>query len=312
MQLRRDQAKLTVFDRQRKRLLALAYRMTGSAADAEDVVQDAWLRWQNADHSSVESSEAYLATIVSRLCLDRLRYRQRSKIDYVGSWLPEPVLTEPPDEPFVEHPSDISFALMVALERLSPSERAAFILHDVFDVDFEQIAGALGRSSASCRQLAKRARDRLRAEGPRFEVAADDHEAISEAFFRASRQHDVSAIMDLLADRATLHSDGGGRKLAALNVIKDAHRVARFYAGLARKPLAAPPVWRRKVRLNGLLSELTLEDDGTRQATAVEIVDGQIMTIYLLRNPEKLERLWRVAATGSPDTQGPDRGRTRQ
>lgn len=304
MQPEADIDRSGLFEAQRQRLTGIAYRMTGSMTDAEDVLQDAWLRWQRADLSGLDSAEAYLVTIVSRLCLDRLRRRQREKVTYVGHWLPEPVLTEHSDAPETGDGSDITFALMIALERLSPPERAAFILHDVFDMGFREIAHSLGRTEASCRQLAKRARDHLREERPRFAVAAEDHQAVAAAFFKASRENDVQAIMRHLADGAALHSDGGGRKIAALNIIRGASRVARFYAGLARKPGAAPPIWRRTARLNGLVSELTVEVDGTRQATAVEVVEGRITAIYLLRNPDKLLRLW--AAVEDPECDAPD------
>ncbi|MBQ0751439.1 MAG: RNA polymerase sigma factor SigJ [Roseovarius sp.] len=285
-----DRAK--AFEASRQKLTGIAYRMTGSHTDAEDVLQDTWLRWQTADLANLENPEAYLVTIASRLCLDRLRRRQREKVTYIGHWLPEPLLTEGVNAPAIEHETDISYALLVALERLSPSERAAFILHDVFEIEFREIAQSLGKSEAACRQLAKRARDNLRTERPRFAVAAEDHEAVAAAFFKASRENDVEEIMRYLADGADLHSDGGGRKIAALNIIKGASHVARFFAGLARKPGAAPPIWRQAARLNGLISELTLEADGTRQATAVEVASGRITTIYLLRNPDKLGRLW--------------------
>jgi RNA polymerase sigma-70 factor (ECF subfamily) len=289
----------TLFQTQRSKLTGIAYRMTGSSSDAEDVVQDAWLRWQRADLSELNSPEAYLVTIVSRLCLDRLRRRQREKVTYVGQWLPEPVLTGESDTAETGDESDISFALMITLERLSPPERAAFILHDIFDMGFREIAQSLGRTEASCRQLAKRARDHLHEERPRFAVAVEDHQAVAAAFFKASRENDVQAIMRHLADGAALHSDGGGRKIAALNTIRGASRVARFYAGLARKPGAAPPISRTPARLNGLISELVVEADGTRQATAVEVANGRITAIYLLRNPEKLRRLW--ATIQNPD-----------
>lgn len=290
------------FEKMRGRLTGLAYRMTGLRADAEDVVQDAWLRWQRTDRSTVEEPGAFLSTVVTRLCLDRLRRRRREQAAYDGPWLPEPLLgaasgaiSEPPEETFA---SDISFALMLALERLSPLERAAFLLHDVFDIGFGEIAASLGRSEAACRQLASRARDNIRKARPRFSVDEQEHEAVASAFLNAARQNDVEGLSRLLAEGAVLHSDGGGQKIAARNLIRGALRVARFFAGVARK-FGRPPAWRCRVQLGGLPGELSLEADGTRQATAVEVVDGRVQAVYVIRNPDKLGRLW--AEAGGPD-----------
>lgn len=280
------------FERTRQKLIGLAYRMLGTLADAEDIAQDAWIRWQQADLSAVRNPEAFLVSVVSRLCLDRLRRRQRERRAYVGPWLPEPVLTPSPDAEERAFGSDVSFALLLALERLSPLERASFILHDVFEMPFDEIARALDRTEAACRQLAKRARENVRADRPRFQVSPDDHAAIAAAFFRAARENDAARLLSLLAEGVELHSDGGGRKLAALNVIVGAERVTRFFTGLARKPAAAAPRLRHEARLNGLPAELTVEADGTRQATAVELVGGTVRAIYLMRNPDKLDRLW--------------------
>lgn len=288
------------FERARQKLMGLAYRMVGTLADAEDITQDAWIRWQRADPSVVKNPEAFLVSVVSRLCLDRLRRRQRERDAYVGPWLPEPVLTHSSDTAEGAYGSDISFALMLALERLSPLERASFILHDVFELPFDDIAHALDRTEAACRQLAKRARENIRADRPRFHVSPDDHATIAEAFFQAARENDVTRLLSLLAEGVELHSDGGGRKLAALNVIIGAERVARFFTGLARKPAASAPHERYEARLNGLPAELTVEADGTRQATAVELDGGRVSAIYLMRNPDKLDRLWSRLGTGFP------------
>ncbi|WP_249692435.1 RNA polymerase sigma factor SigJ [Stappia sp. WLB 29] len=295
------------FEKVRGRLTGLAYRMTGLRADAEDAVQDAWLRWQRTDRSKVEDPEAFLSTVVTRLCLDRLRRRRREQAAYDGPWLPEPLLGAAGGAPAgpVEETlaSDISFALMLALERLSPLERAAFLLHDVFDMGFGEIAEMLGRSEAACRQLASRARDNIRKARPRFSVDAREHEAVATAFLNAARQDDVEGLSRLLAEGAVLHSDGGGQKIAARNLISGALRVAKFLAGVARK-FGSTPAWRCRVLLGGLPGELTLEADGTRQATAVEVADGRVQAVYVLRNPDKLARLW-VEAGGPDEMPGP-------
>ncbi|MCH8684338.1 sigma-70 family RNA polymerase sigma factor [Pedomonas mirosovicensis] len=292
------------FEAERRRLTGLAYRLLGSMSDAEDVMQDAWLRWQNTPLGEIRQPSAFLSTITTRLCLDRLKQARRHREVYVGPWLPEPVLEDPasallPEETIA---SDVSFALMLALERLSPLERAAFVLHDVFDMNFAEIATTLGRSEAACRQLAKRAREHIRAERPRFTVNKRESEAVAEAFFAASRTGDAQILGRLLAETATLQTDGGGRATAALNIIHSAAKVARFFIGIARKPRTAPPRWSRRITVNGLPAELTLEADGTRQLKAVEISAGQISNVYIIRNPEKLERLWAAVAEDAPVT----------
>lgn len=288
-----DQA--AVFESERGRLTGLAYRMLGSMTDAEDVLQDAWMRWEAVDYSTIRSPGSFLSKIVSRLCLDRLKQVRRHREVYVGPWLPEPVLEDPAfphgSDGFVE--GDVTFALMLALERLSPLERAAFILHDVFDVPFGEIAVVLERSEQACRQLASRARAHIRKSRPRFEVAPEEADRVASAFFAASRSGDVDALGRLLSDHATLHNDGGGRKLAALNVICGAQKLARFYAGLARKPMYGPPLWHQRMRVNGLPANLVITSDGTRQATLVEVDGREIVAVYVIRNPDKLERLWR-------------------
>ncbi|MGK2285174.1 sigma-70 family RNA polymerase sigma factor [Pedomonas sp. V897] len=286
------------FETERRRLTGLAYRLLGTLSDAEDVVQDAWLRWQSLPVDEIRQPSAYLSTIVTRLCLDRLKQLRRHREVYVGPWLPEPLLEDPaaavlPQEAIA---SDISFALMLALERLSPLERAAFVLHDVFEMGFAEIATTLGRSEAACRQLAKRAREHIRAARPRFSVSEGESERVAEAFFAASRSGDAAALGRLLAAGIALHTDGGGRILAARNIIRSAEKVARFFVGLARKPQSAPPLWSCRITVNGLPTHLTLEANGVRQLTAVEIRGGQVCNVYIIRNPEKLEQLWAALA----------------
>ena len=296
-----ENSQAAVFEAERGRLTGLAYRLLGSLSDAEDVLQDAWMRWQNARQGEVRQPSAYLSAVVTRLCLDRLKEARRQREFYIGPWLPEPLLEDPalvtlPEEVTAR---DVSFALMLALERLSPLERAAFVLHDVFDMDYAEVAATLGRSEAACRQLAKRARERIQLARPRFTVPAEEGAALANAFLAAARSGDRTAVSQLLAGDATLHTDGGGIKPSALNIIRTAPKVARFFAGLARKPTAAPPVWFRRVKINALPGLLTLEADGTRQAMAVEIHDGRISAVYMIRNPEKLEKLW-AAVTDAP------------
>ncbi|MDN3556857.1 sigma-70 family RNA polymerase sigma factor [Halomonas maura] len=280
------------FNDWRRYLIGVAYRMLGSVTEAEDVVQDAYLRWHDADHPSVTDVRAYLTTVTSRLCLDRLRAAHRQREIYVGPWLPEPLM-EPLEAPVDAEvlASDVSFALMLALERLSPLERAAFLLHDVFALDFPQVAITLERSEASCRQLASRARKRVQAERPRYPVMPGEHGRLTERFLDAARSGDVTTLKVLLSESATLHTDGGGKRMAARRVIVGADKISRFFAGLARKPTSSAPRWVKPVMVNGLPGWLTIEQDGLPQVLALEVAGDRILSLYVVRNPDKLRHL---------------------
>ncbi|MBU4609684.1 sigma-70 family RNA polymerase sigma factor [Achromobacter sp. GG226] len=278
----------------RRYLLGLAYRMLGSVAEAEDVLQEAWLRWHARDPETVEHPRAFLARVVTRLCLDQLGSARARRETYVGPWLPEPWAEEattpwPAPQP-VELAQDVSVALLLALERLSPLERAVFLLHDVFDTDFDEIGLTLGRSPAACRQLAVRARANVRAERPRYPAADDAAFALAGAFIAASREGNVAALQTLLAEDATFQSDGGGKRAAVLRAVVGRDKVCRLYAGLARKAGPAPVPW-RLVRLNGQPAAISLEADGLPQATLLDIRDGRVVTVYVVRNPDKLRHL---------------------
>ncbi|MDC7784909.1 sigma-70 family RNA polymerase sigma factor [Rhodoplanes sp. TEM] len=280
------------FEAHRRHLVGLAYRMLGSVAEAEDAVQDAYLRWHRADRAAVGDARAFLSRTVARLCLDRLRAAKARRETYVGPWLPEPLLDAEAlaADTASEYASDLSVGLLMALERLSPLERAAFLLHDVFDVGFAEVAALIGRSEAACRQLATRARAHVRAARPRFAVAPEEGSRLVAAFAEAVQRADASGLARLLAADAVLHSDGGGRKTAALNPIVGRDRVARFFAGIAAKfpdVLAAS----RGASINGLPGLIVTEADGSVQTLAFEIVDGSIAAIYFVRNPDKLAHL---------------------
>lgn len=280
------------FEHWRRYLTGVAYRMLGSVAEAEDVVQDAYLRWHDADHLSVDDVRAFLTTVTSRLCLDRLRSAHRQRETYIGPWLPEP-LVETPDAPMEAEAlaSDVSFALMLALERLSPLERAAFLLHDVFGLDFGQVARSLERSEASCRQLASRARKKVRSARPRYSVTSGEHSQLTERFFDAARSGDVATLKALLSESATLHTDGGGKRVAARRLIVGADKISRFFAGLARKARLPGPRWVNPVTVNGLPGWLTIEQDGLPQVMTLDVADGRIQALYIVRNPDKLQHL---------------------
>jgi len=274
------------FDTLRPTLVRVAYRMLGSVAEAEDAVQDAFLRWLDTDRSAVREPEAFLRRIVMRLCLDVLKSAQRQREIYVGPWLPEPVIQDDQDDS-----DDVTLPLMMALERLSPLERAAFLLHDIFGVGFGEVAETIGRDPASCRQLASRARAHVRAERPRFPVSKERGLEIAQAFFTASRGGDMTTLRALLAADVTVHSDGGGKRAAALGPIIGIEEVITFHTRLAR-------IFRQNMSrivryglINGLPGFVTVEGDGMLQTTAIEIVDGRVLAIYVIRNPDKLRHL---------------------
>lgn len=275
-----------VFDPLRPRLTRIAYRMLGSVADAEDVVQDAFLRWHACDRALVREPEAWLRQVVTRLCLDVLKSARRKREVYVGPWLPEPVFT--PDE---EEADDVTLPLMLALERLSPLERAAFLLHDVFGVGFEEIARTLDREEGACRRLASRARTHVRAERPRFPVAPEHGMEITQAFFAASRDGDLGRLRALLSDDVLLHSDGGGKRPAALRILTGVEDVMKVHVALARVFAQHPSRLLRYGRINGLPGFITMEADGQIQTTALAIEEGRIAAIYVMRNPDKLRHL---------------------
>lgn len=281
---------LLAFTRERPRLKRLAYRMLGSVADAEDVVQDAWLRLSVEDGAEVEDLAAWLTRVVSRLALDRLRSAHARRETYVGPWLPEPWI-EPADAPVdpVERAEDVTIAFLLALERLSPLERAVFLLREAFEENYAEVASALGRSEASVRQLAARARAHMQAGRPRYAVDPAQARRLSDAFFRAVESGNLSDLTALLADDVTFVSDGGGRRLAALNPVDGRERVVRLLEGLARKFRPSPSAV-RLVRINGLPG-VWIEDAGGGQAWALEFgAADKITAIYGMLNPDKLSR----------------------
>jgi RNA polymerase sigma-70 factor, ECF subfamily len=274
------------FDPLRPRLIRIAYRMLGSVADAEDVVQEAFLRWLDADRDVVREPEAYLRRVVTRLCLDHLKSARHRRETYVGPWLPEPVVEAAEDEI-----DDITLPLMMALERLSPLERAAFLLHDVFGVSFEEIAETIDREPATCRQLASRARTHVRAARPRFPMPKQRGLQIAAAFLAATRSGDMQELRSLLAADVTVYADGGGKTSAAMQPIVGLENVMQLHGLLAR---IFAKTMSRIVRygfINGLPGFVTIEQDDTLQTTALQIEDSKIVAVYVMRNPDKLRHL---------------------
>ncbi len=275
------------FEAQRPRLLRLAYRMLGSMAEAEDVVQDAWLRWRRVDREEVREPAAFLTRTVTRLCLDAMKTARARRESYVGSWLPEPIF-EPQEEEI--RPDELTLTLMLALERLSPLERAAFLLHDVFGVPLEEVAATLEREAPAIRQLAARARKHVRDARPRYAVPREEGNRIAEAFFRASRSGDLAALRSLLAENVVVQSDGGGKVLAFLNPILGLEKVLRLLEGLHRKFRSDPAAWMQPQWIDGLPGFVS-QEGGILQTTALAIEEGRITAIYITRNPDKLARV---------------------
>lgn len=288
---------IAVFERHRAHLLSIAYRMLGEMASAEDVVQEAWLRWRGAGDEDIRDPRAWLSAVTVRLALDALRSARARREKYVGPWLPEPILPDDTralaaDAPAAraELASDLSLALLHVLERLSPEERAALILHDAFDSDYADIAAVLGKTETACRKLVSRARERVKENRPRHAVAKDQHRQLLERFVTAAAAHDASLLMPMLADDAVLYSDGGGKAAAALNPIYGADKVARFTAGVIRK-FWAHGIDAQAAEINGAPGYLLYENGILHSAITAEIENDRITAIYFVRNPDKLARL---------------------
>ncbi|MEO5322933.1 sigma-70 family RNA polymerase sigma factor [Mesorhizobium sp. CC13] len=275
-----------VFDPLRPALVRVAYRMLGSVAEAEDVVQDAFLRWLGVDRGAVREPMAFLRRVVTRLCLDRLRTVRRERATYVGSWLPEPIVESGEDVA-----DDVTLPLLMALERLSPMERAAFLLHDVFGLGFEEVAATIGRDLAACRQLASRARAHVRADRPRYPVPKEWGLEIAKAFFTASRDGDMERLRALLAADITVYADGGGKATAHGAPLSGLDNVMRLFATFASAFAKSRSRLLRYGFINGLPGFVTVERGDILQTTALELENGRIVGIYVVRNPDKLRHV---------------------
>ncbi len=275
------------FEALRGRLFGLAYRMLGSRADAEDIVQEAYVRWHESDRRSIESPEAWLVTTTTRLAIDRLRRLKTERESYVGPWLPEPIVAPAPPDHNLDLASDLSIAFLTLLERLAPEERAAFLLHDVFDVGYGDIASVIERSEAACRQVVHRARERVRGERKRFDVTESAKASLLQKFMAATEARDEQALLELFAPDATWTADGGGRTAAAPAPIVGADRIARLVLGL-REKFWAPNRALEIATVNGETGLCIL--DGNRLTATMSIAtDGErILAVYAVVNPEKL------------------------
>ena len=273
------------FAQARPRLLRLAYSELGDLGEAEDVVQEAWLRLERVDAESIENLDGWLTTVIARLALDRLRSARVRRETYVGPWLPEPLVSDDPADR-VTLDESVSYALLTVLEQLSPAERTAFVLHDVFDVPFGEVAEVVGRTPEAVRQLASRARRHVDRERPRFTASRDEHERAVRAFAQAVGEGDLEGLVEVLDPDAVWTSDGGGRATAARKPLRGGARVARAWAALSRKAYA--PV---EIDLNGRLGLLVPGGDGHRAVLSFVVSGGRITRIDAIRNPEKLRRL---------------------
>jgi len=285
----------TAFHDHRQRLFGIAYRMLGSRADAEDVLQDCYLRWHQSKHDGIRSPEAWLVTITTRLCLDRLRASRIERTQYVGQWLPEPLVADlqPTPEQRLEMATELSIAFLTLLERLGPEERAVFLLRDVFDYDYPDIAAIVGKAESTCRQTLHRARLRVREGRPRFAVAEEARENLLERFFVAARSGDRQAVMALLTDDVEYRSDGGGKVVAALKVLRGPDRVARLMYCIARNYIG---MTYRLVRVNGELGAASLLHGQLQSILAFDTTADRISGIYVMRNPDKIAG---IALSGS-------------
>ncbi|MDO8381279.1 RNA polymerase sigma factor SigJ [Phenylobacterium sp.] len=277
------------FETQRPRLIRLAYRMLGSVAEAEDAVQDAWLRWTRAAED-VADPAAWLVRVTSRLCIDRLRAAKTQRAAYRGPWLPEPLIEELSVDP-VERAEDVSVAFLLTLERLSPLERAVFLLHDVFDEDYAEVAQTLGKTEPAVRQLATRARAHVKETRPRFTVSQEDAAKLAAAFMAAAAEGDMAALSAVLAEDAVMVTDGGGKRKAALRPLIGREDIVRLLEGLAWRGAEAFPLSFRSVRINGYPGLVLIREDGPMTVAFQPGADGKLDGIYMMRNPEKLGHL---------------------
>jgi len=281
-----DAALIDAFEANRPRLKRLAYRMLGSVAEAEDAVQDAWLRWERAGEG-VADPAAWLVRTTTRLAIDRLRKAKVEREAYRGPWLPEPLIEPLTDDP-VERAEDVSVAFLLALERLSPLERAVFLLHDVFEQDYGDVAKTLERSEAAVRQLASRAREHVRDARPRFTVSDAEASRLASAFVAASANADVGALSALLAEDAILVSDGGGKRKAALRILVGSEDIIAFFQKLAWRNGVPVVEALRSVRINGYPGFVLSLLDGPETMAFQPSEDGKIAAVYVVRNPDKL------------------------
>jgi RNA polymerase sigma-70 factor (TIGR02957 family) len=282
-------AEPAVFEQHRHRLWAIAYRITGSVADADDAVQESWLRWDALPEGRAEEPRAYLTAVVSRICYDQLGSARARRESYVGPWLPEPLLTAPDVADDVELAESVSIAMLTVLETLTPTERAVFVLREVFDTPYDEIAETVGKSAAAVRQVAHRAREHVAARRPRMEVSRTEQQAVVERFVAAVTEGDLQGLLDVLAPDVVLVADGGGVVQAVVNPVIGAKKVANLLRPFTQ---LAPGAEMLPVLLNGAVGvRIVGTVDGADTAVSFVVEAGRISRIYAIRNPAKLGRI---------------------
>jgi RNA polymerase sigma-70 factor (ECF subfamily) len=284
--------RLTTFHQYRGLLFSVAYRMLGSVADAEDMLQETFIRWQQTPEEDIRSARAYLVTIISRLCLNQLQSARVQREEYVGQWLPEPIITGPGSDPLelIRVDESLSMAFLVMLERLTPVERAVFLLREVFEYDYAEIASILNQSESNSRQILSRAKQHVAEMRPRFQTSQQEKKHWLERFVQATTSGDLQGLLALLASDVVLHSDGGGKGAGAPNLIRGAHNVARGALGALRK-LHAMNLTHRVAEINGEPAIISYLNEEPYSVLTLDAQESGIQTIYVVTNPEKLARL---------------------
>jgi RNA polymerase sigma-70 factor, ECF subfamily len=284
--------RLATFDQHRSLLFSVAYRMLGTVADAEDMLQETFIRWQQANEEEIRSPRAFLITIISRLCINHLQSARVRREEYVGQWLPEPIVTDPANDPLtiIRVDESLSMAFLILIERLTPVERAVFLLREVFEYEYAEIAAILGQSEVNCRQILRRSRQHVSAMRPRFEVSAQKKSELLERFLRATASGDVNQLIAVLADDAVLHSDGGGKAIAVPNLVHGSDAVARaILRGMSK--LVPKNLVRRMAQINGNPGVITYLEGRPFSVFTIDGTAEQIRAIYIVTNPEKLSHL---------------------
>jgi RNA polymerase sigma-70 factor (ECF subfamily) len=284
--------RLATFDQYRSLLFSVAYRMLGSVADAEDMLQETFIRWQQAPDEEIRSSRAFLVTIISRLCINHLQSARVQREEYVGQWLPEPIITGPGSDPLeiIRVDESLSMAFLVMLERLTPVERAVFLLREVFEYEYSEIAAVLGQSEANCRQILSRAKQHVSAMRPRFKASSRKKSDLLEHFLKATTSGDLEGLVALLSSDVVLHSDGGGKAIAVPNLIQGADNVARGILGGFGK-LVPRNLVRRLAQINGAPGVVCYLNGKPHSVLTLDTSERHIRTVYVLTNPEKLAHI---------------------
>ena len=283
---------LATFDQYRGLLFSIAYRMLGSVADAEDILQEAFIRWQQSQQEEIRSPRAFLVTIVSRLCVNHLQSARVQREQYVGQWLPEPIVTGSEGDPLgiIRIDESLSMAFLVLLERLTPVERAVFLLREVFEYEYSEIASVLGQTEANCRQILRRARQHVGAMRPRFRTPPQKRDALMESFLAAINTGAMDGLMILLTEDVVLHSDGGGKGVAVPNLVRGIGKVARGILGSLDRLVPKNLVW-TLTDINGQPGLINYLDGVPHSVLTIDIKGDRIQAIYVITNPEKLSRL---------------------